>query len=148
MTLPALEMTGLEQIQALVSGETPAPSMGRLLGFMPVEAEPGRVVFAALPTDEHLNPMGSVHGGFAATLLDSAMGCAVQTMLPAGAQYTTIELSINMVRPLVPGEEIRTIGVALHTGRRMATAEGRIEDARTGKLLAHGTTTCLVVSPS
>ena len=145
MQLTPTEMTGIEHLQAMQRGEMPPAPIALLLGFEPVEVEEGRVVFAATPKHEHYNPIGSVHGGFAATLLDSAMGCAVQTLLPAGVGYTTLELSVNFVRPMTAETgPIVVEGKIVHGGRRMATAEGRILTASDGKLIAHGTTTCLV----
>jgi uncharacterized protein (TIGR00369 family) len=103
------------------------------------------VLFAAVPGEEHYNPMGSVHGGFAATLLDSAMACAVQTHMPAGVSYTTLELSLNLVRGIAADTgRVLCEGRTIHVGRRVATAEGRLFVEATGKLLAHGTSTCLV----
>jgi uncharacterized protein (TIGR00369 family) len=103
------------------------------------------VVFEATPEREHYNPIGSVHGGFAATLLDSAMGCAVHSTLPAGTGYTTLELSVNYVRPMtVDSGPVRVEGTIVHGGRRQATAEGRLVSVESGKLLAHGKTTCLI----
>ena len=146
MTLPTLsEMTGLQHLQAMQRGELPPAPIALLFGVEPVEVEEGRVVFAATPEHRHYNPIGSVHGGFAATLLDSAMGCAVQSTLPAGTGYTTLELSVNYVRPMSEDTgRVRVEGTLVHGGRRMATAEGRLFSVESGKLLAHGKTTCLV----
>jgi uncharacterized protein (TIGR00369 family) len=140
-------MTGLEQILALASGELPGAPIAELMGFEPVEVVEGRVVFAGVPDRRHYNPIGAVHGGYAATLLDSAMGCAVHTTLPAGAWYTTLELKVNFTRPITE-ETGRVIceGTVVHRGGRVATAEGRLVSEQTGKLLAHGTTTCLIGS--
>src|SRR4051794_27612190 len=145
LTSRPTEMTGLEHMRAIADGTIEAPPMARLLGFDLLEAEPGRALFAATPGQRHYNPIGSVHGGFAATLLDSAMGCAVQTTLPAGVGYTTLELSVNLVRGMT-AETGRVLceGRTIHVGRRTATAEARLTQEATGKLLAHGTTTCLV----
>jgi uncharacterized protein (TIGR00369 family) len=119
------------------------------MGFELVEVAPGRAVFAGTPTAAVYNPIGSVHGGFAATLLDSAMGCSVQTELPAGVGYATLELSVNLVRGIT-AETGRVLceGRTIHVGRRAATAEARLTQESTGKLLAHGTTTCLVTDLS
>src|SRR4051794_10900213 len=142
-------LTGLEHMQAIADGTIAAPPFARLLGFDLVEVEPGRAVFAATPTEEVYNPIGSVHGGFAATLLDSAMGCAVQTELPAGVGYTTLELSVNLVRGMTADTgRVLCEGRTIHVGRRTATAEARLTQEATGKLLAHGTTTCLVTDLS
>ena len=141
-----IEMSGLEYLQAMARGDLPPAPIASLFGMEPVEVEEGRVAFEATPGREHYNPIGSVHGGFAATLLDSAMGCAVQTTLPAGAGYTTLELSVNYVRPMsVDTGAVRVEGTVVHGGRRMATAEGRLFSVESGKLLAHGKTTCLVM---
>jgi uncharacterized protein (TIGR00369 family) len=119
------------------------------MGFGIVEVEEGRAVFAATPTELHYNPIGVVHGGFAATLLDSAMGCAVQSTLPAGVLYTTLEVKVNFARPLTcdTGRVLCT-GTIVHRGRTVATAEGRLTAEATGKLLAHASTTCLVIGES
>ena len=114
------------------------------LGYDVAEAASGRVVVTAKPGSAHLNPAGTVHGGFAATLLDSCMGLAVQSTLEKGVNQTTLEFKISLVRPITPETgEIRAEGVVLTRGRRVGTAEGRITDG-TGRLLAHGTTTCLI----
>jgi len=140
-------MNGLELLQAIAAGEAPGAPIAELLGFAPVEAEEGRVVFASVPRAEHYNPLGSVHGGLAATLLDSAMGCAVHTTLPEGKGYTTLELKVNFTRPITTETgPVVCEGAVLHRGGRVATAEGRVTAERTGKLLAHGTTTCLIIS--
>ena len=139
-----LRLAGMEYIRAIFSGELPAPPISELMGFRGVEAEPGRAVFEMKPGPQHYNPIGSVHGGVALTLLDSAMGCAVHTTLEAGVGYTTLELKTNFVRAITADTGlIRCEGVVLHQGSRIATAEGKLTDAA-GKLLAHGTTTCLL----
>jgi uncharacterized protein (TIGR00369 family) len=140
------QMGGLEALQALMRGEIAPPPIAATLDFRLREVEEGRAVFEVIPADFHYNPIGVVHGGLAATLLDSAMGCAVQTTLPAGVAYTTLELHTNLVAPITRDTgPVRTEGVVVHRGRRVATAEGRVIAEETGKLLAHGTTTCLVV---
>lgn len=142
-------MTGLEFLRAIASGELPGAPIADLLGFAPVEAEEGRVVFAAVPDQSHYNPIGSVHGGLAATLLDSAMGCAVHSTLPAGMGYTTLELKVNFTRPITTETgRILCEGTVVHRGGRVATAEGRVLAEADGTLLAHGTTTCLILSPN
>jgi uncharacterized protein (TIGR00369 family) len=142
-------MTGLEFLRAIAAGELPGAPIAELLGFEPVEAEEGRVVFAAIPDARHYNPIGTVHGGLAATLLDSAMGCAVHSTLPAGVGYTTLELKVNFTRPITTDTgRILCEGELVHRGGRVATAEGRVFAEATGKLLAHGTTTCLILSPN
>jgi uncharacterized protein (TIGR00369 family) len=144
----AREMDGLAFIRALMDGELPSPPIAELLGFRPVEAGEGRVVFELIPAEKHYNPIGTVHGGVAATLLDSAMSCAVQTTLPAGTGYTTLELKVNFVRALtVDTGPVRCEGEVVHRGGRVATAEGRVWEQASGKLVAHATTTCLVIEP-
>jgi len=120
--------------------------MAGTLGYEIVEAEKGRVVITAVPKDTHLNPQGTVHGGLAATLLDSCMGLAVQTLLDKGVGSTTLEFKISFVRPITPETGvIRAEGTVVNQGRRVGTAEGRVTDAN-GRLLAHATTTCLILS--
>lgn len=139
------ELAGLDYIAAMIRGDLPVPPITETLGFRLVEAERGRAVFEMTPGTRHYNPIGSVHGGIALTLLDSAMGCAVHTLLDAGVGYTTLELKTNFVRPITAETgAIRCEGVVVHGGSRVATAEGRVTDAA-GKLLAHGTTTCLIL---
>ena len=138
------EMTGLEFVQGLANGTLPHNTMAGTLGYEIVEAEKGRVVITAVPKDTHLNPQGTVHGGLAATLLDSCMGLAVQTLLDKGVGSTTLEFKISFVRPITPETgAIRAEGTVVNQGRRVGTAEGRVTDAN-GRLLAHGTTTCLI----
>lgn len=136
--------TGLEVMEAMLAGELPFPHIAQTLDFSLVEVAAGKAVFQGTPQLMHYNPLGSVHGGWYATLLDSALGCAVHTMMPAGYGYTTAELSVNIVRAATAKTgPLRAIGHVVHTGRQLATAEGRIVDPD-GKLYAHGTTTCLV----
>jgi uncharacterized protein (TIGR00369 family) len=138
------ELTGLEFVRGLVDGTLPLNTIAQTLGYDIVEAESGRVVVTMVPTGAHLNPGGTVHGGLTATLLDSCMGLAVQTMLEKSVSSTTLEFKISLVRPITPETgPIRAEGVVLNCGRRIGTAEGRVTDAK-GRLLAHGTTTCLV----
>ena len=136
--------TGLQVLQAMLAGELPYPYIAETLDFALVEVSEGRAVFQGEPQLKHYNPMGGVHGGWYATLLDSALGCAVHTMMPAGRAYTTAELSVNIVRAATMNSgPLRAIGTVIHCGRQMATAEARIVGPD-GKLYAHGTTTCLV----
>jgi uncharacterized protein (TIGR00369 family) len=138
------DKTGLEAMQAMLAGELPYPHIADTLDFSLVEAGAGKAVFQGTPQLAHYNPMGSVHGGWFATLLDSALGCAVQTMLPAGRAYTTAELGVNIVRAAtLRTGPLRAIGTVLHCGRQLATAEARIVGPD-GKLYAHASTTCLV----
>lgn len=141
------EMTGLEFVQGLASGSLPLNTIARTLGYDVTEAAHGRVVIVAEPNDTLLNPAGTVHGGFSATLLDSCMGLAIQSTLEKGLAQTTLEFKILLVRPITSETgTIRAEGSVLSRGRRVGTAEGRIVD-RNGRLLAHGTTTCLIFEP-
>ncbi len=143
---PTSAMTGLEQMQAMVAGLMPPPPMAVLMGFEMSNATEGQVVFTCTPRLEHYSPLGTVHGGLAGVLLDSAMGCAVHTMMAPGQTYTTLEYKINLVRAMsVETGPLRVEGKVVHPGRRVATAEGRIVDAD-GRLYAHGTTTCIILS--
>jgi uncharacterized protein (TIGR00369 family) len=138
------EMSGLEFVQGLADGTLPLNTIARTLGYDVTEAERGRVVITAEPNDELLNPAGTVHGGFSATLLDSCMGLAIQSTLEKGVGSTTLEFKISLVRPITPETgRITAEGIVLSSGRRVGTAEGRITDSK-GRLLAHGTTTCLI----
>ncbi|HEX8852033.1 MAG TPA: PaaI family thioesterase [Pyrinomonadaceae bacterium] len=140
-------LSGLEFLRKVVAGELPRPPISALLNFGIAELEEGRAVFTAEPAEYHYNPIGVVHGGLAATLLDSAMGCAVHSMLPAGAGYTTLEIKVNYLRALTAETgEVRCEGRVIHVGRRSATAEGKVTDAA-GKLYAHATTTCIIFRP-
>ena len=138
-------MTGLELLHGIRTGAIPPPGFAVLLDLTLENVEEGRVTFALEPGDAHLNPLGTVHGGLLATMLDSAMGCAVQSVLPADASYTTLQLDVKYVRspPLGRGRIVAE-GTVVHAGRRTATAEGRVLDAD-GRLCAHATTTCLVL---
>jgi uncharacterized protein (TIGR00369 family) len=146
-TVPAGErrqMGGLEFVQGLAQGRLPLNTIARTLGYDVVEAEAGRVVITCQPNDSHLNPAGTVHGGLSATLLDSCMGLSVLTLLDKGLAQTTVEFKITLVRPITPATGLITAeGKVLNCGRRVGAAEGRLTDAQ-GKLLAHGTTTCLI----
>lgn len=136
-------LTGIETLQAMLAGEVPFASIAQTLDYMLISVSEGEAVFQGSPNLSHLNPMGGVHGGWYGTLLDSALGCAVHTLMPVGRGYTTAEYSVNLVRAVRPGGVYRTIGRVLHCGKQLATAEAKIVDAD-GKLYAHGTTTCLV----
>ena len=138
------EMSGLEFVQGLANGTLPLNTIARTLGYDVAEADNGRVLIVAVPNDALLNPAGTVHGGYSATLLDSCMGLAVQTTLEKGFAQTTLEFKISLVRPIRSETgAIRAEGTVLSRGRRIGTAEGRIVD-RNGRLLAHGTTSCLI----
>lgn len=136
--------TGMELFQAMFAGELPMPPIGKTLDFMLLHVEPGRAVFQGRPLARHYNPMGTVHGGWFSTLLDSAVGCAVHSTLPAGKAYTTLELKVNLVRALTDRVPlVRAEGQVVHLGSRVATAEGRLTGVD-GKLYAHASTTCLI----
>ena len=136
--------SGLQIMQAMLAGELPYPHIADTLDFSLVEVGHGHAVFQGTPQLKHYNPLGSVHGGWYATLLDSALGCAVQTTLPAGRSYTTAELGVNIVRAASTRTgPLRAIGKVIHSGRQLATAEARIVGPD-DKLYAHATTTCLV----
>ena len=138
------QMSGTEFVQAMADGRIPQAPMHALFNIREGVIEPGHVRFASRPEARFYNPIGSVHAGFAATVLDSCMGCAVHTTLPRGQGYTTLEFKINLVRPIVAGTgPMWGEGRVLHAGRRVASAEGRLTD-EAGRLYAHATTTCLV----
>ena len=138
------KLTGLEFVQGLVDGTLPLNTIARTLGYDVTEAANGRVVITAEPRDIHLNPAGTVHGGFAATLLDSCISLAVQSTLEKGVGQTTLEFKISLLRPITTETgPIRAEGVVMSRGRRVGTAEGRLTDGK-GRLLAHGRTTCLI----
>jgi uncharacterized protein (TIGR00369 family) len=141
-----MKRPALDFLSAIRDGELPTAPISRLLGFDLVEVEEGRAVFAADPGEQHYNPIGVVHAGLAATMLDSAMGCAVHSALPEGSGYTTLETKFNLVRSITAETgRIEAGGKVVNLGRRVGTAEGRLVAASSGKLLAHGTSTCLVV---
>ncbi|MCQ8191375.1 PaaI family thioesterase [Streptomyces rugosispiralis] len=139
-------LSGLDLIRWVQSERpTDVPTIGRLLGMRFDEVDPGRVVVSLDTRPDFANPLGTVHGGIAATLLDSAMGCAVHTTLPAGVGYTTLELKVNYIRAArTDGQTLIAEGTVLHAGRRTATAEGKVLDEQ-GKLIAHATTTCMIL---
>ena len=139
-----LEHDGLSFVRGLIDGTFPAPPITQTLGFTLIEAEHGRAVFSGTPQMRHYNPIGTVHGGFAMTLLDSALGCAVHSTLSKGETYTTLEIKVNLVRPLTKDTGVvRAEGRIIHRGRTLGTSEGDIKDA-SGKLYAHASTTCMI----
>jgi uncharacterized protein (TIGR00369 family) len=139
------QLSGLEFFREMMAGRIAPPPMVAMLGMRLVEAEEGRVVFTGTANPEFYNGMGVAHGGWAATLLDSALGCCINTMMPAGRSFTTLELKINYTRPLRQEVgEVRCEATIVHVGNRTATSEARVVDAN-GKIYAHGTTTCIVV---
>jgi uncharacterized protein (TIGR00369 family) len=136
--------SGLEVMQAMLRGDIPYAAIAKTLDFTLMEIEAGRALFQGRPLAQHLNPLGTVHGGWVATLLDSALGCAVHTMMPPGRGYTTAELGVNYVKGLTPRvARVRAEGKVIHCGRQLATAEARLVGPD-GTLYAHATTTCLV----
>jgi uncharacterized protein (TIGR00369 family) len=137
-------LSGKALLEGMMSGDLPHPYMNESLGFDLMEVGEGRAVFQGVPSMLYFNPMGTVHGGWFSTLLDSAMGCAVHSTLPAGRTYTTAELSINFVRPAThKSGPLRAVGNVIHAGRKMTTAEAKVLD-ESGRLYAHATTTCFV----
>jgi uncharacterized protein (TIGR00369 family) len=144
----ARRMSGIEFLQAIRDGRLPPAPIAELIGMRLAEVEPGHAVFEVTPAEQHYNPIGVVHGGLALTLLDSAMSCSVQTQIRAGSGYTTLELKVNLVRAITSTTgRLRAIGKLLHAGKSTATAEGRLVDA-SGKLYAHGVTTCIILNGS
>jgi uncharacterized protein (TIGR00369 family) len=140
-------MTGLEVLRAMAAGELPGPGMGKTLGFRLVEVDEGRAVFEGTPGPQLLNPLGAVHGGFALTLIDSACGCALHAALGPGLGYTSVETKVNFTRPIAPdGGVVHCEGRVLSHGRQIATAEAFLRSAE-GKLLAHGTSTLIILGP-
>jgi uncharacterized protein (TIGR00369 family) len=138
---------GVAHFRKMAAGKVPRTPMGELLGLQLLEADAGRVVFGAHATAAHHNTMGIAHGGLVATLLDSALGCAVNTLSPPGRVFTTLELNVNFIRPITDDVgPLRCEARALHVGKRVGTAEGRVVDSR-GKLYAHGTTTMIAIEP-
>jgi uncharacterized protein (TIGR00369 family) len=137
--------SGIEFLQKIVSGEIPPPPIAVLMGFDLTKVEPGYALFECDPAEYHYNPIGVVHGGLACTLLDSAMSCAIQTTVPAGSAYTTLELKVNLVRAITDKTgHLRAEGRLIHGGSRMGTAEGKLID-KDDKIYAHGTTTCMIM---
>ncbi|MCM1945006.1 MULTISPECIES: PaaI family thioesterase [Streptomyces] len=140
----AASMAGLDFLREMIAGRLPGPPIAALLGFSLEEAEHGRAVFALEPGEEHYNPIGSVHGGVYATLLDSAAGCAVHTTLPQGIAYTSLDLQTRFLRPITMDTgKVRAVGTVLSQGRRTALAEAGLYDAQ-DRLLAHATSTCML----
>jgi uncharacterized protein (TIGR00369 family) len=140
-------LSGLEYLRAMSRGEAPPPPLALLMGFTLDEIEKGRVVMSVVPAEFHYNPMGAVHGGLAATLFDSSLGCAVQSMLPPAHAAPTLQLQINYIRPVtIATGKVNCSGEVIHLGKRSATAEGRLTDA-SGKLYAHATGTFVIAGP-
>ena len=140
-----LSRTGLELMQDIVDGKISGPPIGATLGFYPILAEEGKVIFEGTPQFDVLNPLGTVHGGWYGALLDSCMACAVQTKLKMGQIYTTLEYKINIIRPIPTGTAVHAIGKVHHAGRSTGIADGEIVGVEDGKLYATGSTTCIVM---
>ncbi len=142
----AQKLNGLEFLTALIEGRLPAPPMADTLGFRLVEVEPGRALFVGEPSDDYYNPIGSVHGGWAATLLDSCMGCAVHSTLPSGVVYTTLEFKIDLMRAITTRTgQVTAEGNVIRVGKRVGLSEGVLRDSN-NEILAKGTTTCLIMA--
>jgi uncharacterized protein (TIGR00369 family) len=137
--------SGLEMMQMMLAGEREGPAIAKLLNYRITAVEEGRVVFTGTATPEYCNPMGTVHGGWYGTLLDSCMACAVATRVPAGSTYTTLEYKVNIIRPIPLGMEVDAIGLAQHVGRSTGIASSEIRGREDGKLYATGSTTCIVM---
>ena len=145
MAQAARNMAGIDFLRGVRDGTIQPAPIQELVGMTLVEVEPGRAVWEVTPAEQHYNPIGVVHAGISATLLDSAMACAVHSALPLGKGYTTLEFKINLVQAAtLKSGAVRAVGKVVHMGRQTATAEGRLEDSQ-GKLLAHGTTTCIIL---
>jgi uncharacterized protein (TIGR00369 family) len=141
------QMTGLEHMRAMVAGDAPEPPISKLLEFGAVRADPGEVVFTCVPSESVLNPLGLIHGGLVSTLLDSVIGCAIHTTLAAGVGFVSIDLNVSFLRPPVVGEMLTATGRVTKPGRRVAFGAGEVHDSR-GKLIASGTGSCLVMTPT
>ena len=140
------EMTGLEYVRAIQSGEIPPPPIAVVMNFSIERLEEGRATFVGEPGEEHYNPIGVVHGGYASTILDSALGCSVHTTCPAGVGYTSQTLEVKYMRPITRDTgPVRAEAHVIHRGRKNAVAEAKLTSAETGKLLATGTSTCLII---
>lgn len=138
------EMTGLQLLQAMCDGRIPAPSMSETIPMQPYDVSEGTICFKVKANHHHLNPLGGVHGGFAATVLDSVTGCAVHSMLGAGAGYGTIDLNIKMCRPIPQDQQLLAIGKVINISKNLGISEGEIVDEN-GKLYAHATATCMII---
>lgn len=145
MNRNASALSGLDIMQAMIRGEMPGAPIADLLNFTIGEVAQGRVSFTGTPKETMTNPMGTVHGGWYGTLLDSAMACAVLTTVPAGHVYTTLEYKVNIVRPIPLGTEIVATGETLHSGRSTGVATGEIRGSADGRLYATGSTTCIIM---
>lgn len=141
-----MEMTGLEFLQAMIEGHIPPARISKTIPMQPTEISEGSVTFKAQADHNHLNPLGGVHGGFAATVLDSVTGCAVHTMLPAGVGYGTIDLNVKMCRPIPQNQALIATGKVINLSKNLGISEGKIIDEE-GKLYAYATATCMIIRP-
>ncbi|WP_031950865.1 PaaI family thioesterase [Acinetobacter baumannii] len=141
-----MERTGLEFLKAMIEGHIPPASISKTIPMQPTEISEGSVTFKAQADHNHLNPLGGVHGGFAATVLDSVTGCAVHTMLPAGVGYGTIDLNVKMCRPLPQNQVLIATGKVINLSKNLGISEGKITDEE-GKLYAYATATCMIIRP-
>ncbi|WP_423212715.1 PaaI family thioesterase [Pseudaestuariivita atlantica] len=146
-TAEMLGMTGLAFMQGVLDGTLPAPPIGKTLNYRVTDVAPGAVTFEGSPTFDHCNPIGTVHGGWYGTLLDSCMACAVMTMLEKGTGYTTLEYKVNITRTVPLGMQVAARGVVQHMGRSTGVANGELRGVEDGKLYATGSTTCIVLRP-
>lgn len=138
------KMSGVEVLQAMISGDIPAASISHTMGMKATSVEKGKVIFEVIADDRHLNPLGGVHGGFAATTLDSVTGCAVHSMLEAGVGYGTVDLNVKMVRPIPMNTKLISEGRVLNISRSLGISEGSIQD-ESGKIYAHATASCMII---
>ena len=142
-----LEISGLDMMQGILDGIYPAAPIAKILNYKVHAVEKGKVVFRGTPNLESRNPMGTIHGGWYGTILDSAMACAVMTTLPAGKIQTTLEFKVNIIRPIPTGVEVDAIGIVEHSGKSTGVAVGSLVDVKTGKLYASSSTSCIVMTP-
>ena len=142
-----LEIPGLEMMQGILKGIYPAAPIANILNYKVHAVEKGKVVFRGTPNLESRNPMGTIHGGWYGTILDSAMACAVMTTLPAGKIQTTLEFKVNIIRPIPTGLTVDAIGIVEHSGKSTGVAVGSLVDVNTGKLYASSSTTCIIMTP-
>ena len=140
-----VSMSGIDFLKAMIAGEVPAPPMAGFMALTLVEAEVGRAVFEGIPTNDHRNPMGTTHGGWFGAILESALGCAVMSRLPAGTGYTTLEYKVNLIRGIPPGTRVRAIATADHVGRSTGVASADLIGVEDGRLYGQASTTCLVM---
>lgn len=142
-----LSMSGMDYMRAMLEGRFPGPPIARTLNFDLKQIEPGRAVFRGTPLFAFTNPMGGVHGGWYGTVIDSAVGCAVMTLVPQGSWYTTLEYKVNITRAIPIGTEVECIGTVQHAGRSTAVAEAVMRGVKDGKVYATGSTTCIIMTP-